>query len=80
MSRGWDIPRPRRGGFGMHGAPSPRQVWRRVRILSVRGLGPDGENGMSPDLRDSRATLILLAASVAAVLIFGAFTLLMQIG
>ena len=35
---------------------------------------------MAPDLRDSRATLILLAASVAAVLIFGAFTLLTQIG
>ena len=35
---------------------------------------------MSPELRESRTALILLAASVAAVLIFGAFTLLTQIG
>ncbi len=35
---------------------------------------------MSPEVRESRAALILLAASVAAVLVFGAFTLLTQIG
>jgi len=31
-------------------------------------------------MRESRAALILLAASVGAVLIFGAFTLLTQLG
>lgn len=35
---------------------------------------------MSPELRESRAALILLAAAVSAVLIFGAFTLVTQIG
>lgn len=35
---------------------------------------------MSADLRESRAALILLAASVGAVLAFGAFTLLTQLG
>jgi hypothetical protein len=35
---------------------------------------------MSADMRESRASLILLGISVAAVLIFGALTLLTQIG
>lgn len=35
---------------------------------------------MSPELRESRAALILLAASVGAVLVFGAFTLFTQVG
>ncbi|MBP2495119.1 hypothetical protein ABID82_004896 [Methylobacterium sp. PvP062] len=35
---------------------------------------------MSSEMRESRAALILLAASVGAVLIFGAFTLLTQLG
>lgn len=35
---------------------------------------------MSADMRESRASLILLAVSVAAVLIFGALTLLTQLG
>jgi hypothetical protein len=35
---------------------------------------------MSPEIRESRAALILLAVSVGAVLLFGAFTLLTQIG
>ncbi|PJI53192.1 hypothetical protein CTI14_31920 [Methylobacterium radiotolerans] len=38
------------------------------------------EGAMSPEMRESRAALILLAASVGAVLIFGAFTLLTQLG
>ncbi|SFL89793.1 hypothetical protein SAMN05192568_1013101 [Methylobacterium pseudosasicola] len=35
---------------------------------------------MSPELRESRAALILLAVVVGAVLLFGAFTLITQIG
>lgn len=35
---------------------------------------------MAPDIRESRAALILLAAVVGAVLLFGAFTLITQIG
>ncbi|GJD59001.1 hypothetical protein MET9862_03634 [Methylobacterium symbioticum] len=35
---------------------------------------------MSPEMRESRAALILLAAAVISVLAFGAFTLLSQIG
>ncbi|WP_144426208.1 hypothetical protein [Methylobacterium sp. ARG-1] len=35
---------------------------------------------MTPDIRESRAALILLAAVVGAVLLFGAFTLITQIG
>ncbi|SDO07288.1 hypothetical protein SAMN05216360_114119 [Methylobacterium phyllostachyos] len=35
---------------------------------------------MSPELRESRTALILLAAAVGSVLIFGAFTLLTQLG
>jgi hypothetical protein len=35
---------------------------------------------MSPEVRESRAALILLAVAVCAVLLFGAFTLLTQIG
>lgn len=35
---------------------------------------------MSTDLRESRAALILLGASVVSVLLFGAFTLLTQVG
>jgi hypothetical protein len=35
---------------------------------------------MSADMRESRASLILLGISVGAVLIFGALTLLTQIG
>ena len=35
---------------------------------------------MSADIRESRASLILLGLSVAAVLIFGALTLLTQLG
>ncbi len=35
---------------------------------------------MSSDMRESRASLVLLGVAVAAVLIFGALTLLMQIG
>jgi hypothetical protein len=35
---------------------------------------------MSPELRESRAALILLAVSVGAVLAFGAFTLITQMG
>ncbi len=35
---------------------------------------------MSSEIRESRAALILLAVSVGAVLLFGAFTLLTQIG
>lgn len=35
---------------------------------------------MSPELRESRVALILLAVSVGAVLLFGVFTLLTQIG
>ncbi|GJE60489.1 hypothetical protein MPOCJGCO_2601 [Methylobacterium trifolii] len=35
---------------------------------------------MAPELRDSRAALILLAAVVLSVLIFGAVTLVSQIG
>jgi hypothetical protein len=35
---------------------------------------------MSADIRESRASLILLGVSVGAVLIFGALTLLMQMG
>ena len=35
---------------------------------------------MSPDVQESRAALILLAAAVGAVLLFGAFTLFSQIG
>lgn len=39
----------------------------------------EGE-AMSPEVRESRAALILLAAAVGAVLLFGAFTLLTQLG
>lgn len=41
-----------------------------------------GQTGrpMTPDVRESRAALILLAAVVGAVLLFGAFTLITQIG
>lgn len=35
---------------------------------------------MSPEMRESRAALILLAAAVVSVLIFGAVTLFSQIG
>ena len=35
---------------------------------------------MAAEIRESRAALILLAALVGAVLLFGAFTLLTQIG
>ena len=35
---------------------------------------------MSPEMRESRAALILLAAVVVSVLAFGAFTLFSQIG
>ena len=35
---------------------------------------------MSSDIRESRASLILLGVAVTAVLIFGALTLLTQIG
>lgn len=35
---------------------------------------------MSPEMRESRAALILLAAAVVSVLVFGAVTLLGQIG
>ena len=35
---------------------------------------------MTPEIRESRAALILLAAVVSAVLLFGAFTLITQIG
>jgi hypothetical protein len=35
---------------------------------------------MSPEVRESRAALILLAVAVVSVLAFGAFTLLSQIG
>ncbi len=35
---------------------------------------------MSPEMRESRAALILLAVAVFSVLAFGAFTLLSQIG
>ena len=35
---------------------------------------------MSPELRESRAALILIASVVVSVLIFGAVTLFSQIG
>lgn len=35
---------------------------------------------MAPDIQESRAALILLAVVVGAVLLFGAFTLVTQIG
>ncbi len=35
---------------------------------------------MSPELQESRASLILIAAVVVSVLIFGAVTLFSQIG
>ncbi|MDR7038963.1 hypothetical protein J2X36_003735 [Methylobacterium sp. BE186] len=35
---------------------------------------------MSPELRESRAALILLAVAVFSVLVFGAVTLISQIG
>lgn len=35
---------------------------------------------MSPELRESRAALILLAVAVVSVLVFGAVTLIAQIG
>jgi len=35
---------------------------------------------MAPDIQESRAALILLAVVVGAVLLFGAFTLITQIG
>ncbi|WP_162560891.1 hypothetical protein [Methylobacterium durans] len=38
------------------------------------------EHGMSPELRESRAALILLAVTVLSVLVFGAVTLISQIG
>jgi hypothetical protein len=40
----------------------------------------DYARGMSDDLRESRPQLILMAIAVAAVLIFGAVTLIAQLG
>ncbi|MFD0934334.1 hypothetical protein ACFQ12_03935, partial [Methylobacterium trifolii] len=51
-----------------------------ARFPRARPGGPQGGGGMAPELRDSRAALILLAAVVLSVLIFGAVTLVSQIG
>lgn len=55
-----------------------------MRISASRGIASHeavrSVRPMSPEVRESRTTLILLAVSVGAVLLFGAFTLLTQIG
>ncbi|WP_336487383.1 hypothetical protein [Methylobacterium nigriterrae] len=40
----------------------------------------EGVRAMSPELRESRAALVLLAVAVLSVLVFGAVTLISQIG
>ncbi|MCJ2039655.1 hypothetical protein MKK55_11980 [Methylobacterium sp. J-059] len=45
----------------------------------IVSAGCDGA-GMSPELQESRAALILIAVVVVSVLIFGAVTLFSQIG
>ncbi len=71
FSRGWWSAAPPRERDGLDRTAGPVGHFPQRR---TRG------DAMSADMRESRASLILLGISVAAVLIFGALTLLTQIG